>query len=398
MQGSHAWLLNQNLFPLEKVFISCEITATPEKEASNIQVRINEDNISADIEVSRTMLSQKIPESKKRNHLENNLAKIGMNSTGEIFVYLNENLRKKNRYFYCGNDMFYLNDFGSFGASENAIGKNSEKMKKNAMEWLLEEDVLKTELANPYTFTAEVLKKYIWSNEQQTIFICGEKESGKTSNLLQVLDMLCYYNVSTFEGDSVESLRNRKVSRKERVSKLEKILLTDGAEEVARASNLLQGFKSEKRETEVSVSVSVPIQSEMVSRQSQMSRKPSEVSRKTNEVSKKPSEKVRKNTELLKKQSEVSRKQTETMDRDPKVGVKTVQKPSRQDVYRLFNKELASAHLLLNSFIQVYEGNNRFSNGASLKILLSADEWSKFVGFSFSVNMLQSFRLLSKVS
>ena len=292
---------------------------------------------------------------------QDDLAKIPVNSLAEIYFYMNDRLRHHKKFFYCGNDLFYLNDFAHPRDSEEEHPDAKNMQKKQALDWLLNEDMLKTEFSNPFTFVTEVLKKYIWTKDQQAIILCGEKQSGKSTNLLSVLEMIYYYNDSSFVEDNFESIKNRKQSQKQRVHLLEHKISTEKALEIKELGAILETALSKRNKLTL----------------------------KGNDI----------NVNAGANNSDANNTNTTLLNSIasehglPDSGVQ-----NKEESYRLFNEKLSKAHKIINAIVQIYHGNDSFSNGASFKLLLDADESSKFVKFSYNIHLLQTFKLILKVN
>lgn len=334
-EGAACWVLNMNAAPVSRPFLSAKIVEVPEGDSDSIFVQLSDmesTNASdAPIPVSRDEVFQTLPQGSSADAFADDLSQMPVTSAAEVYWYLERKLAAKERYFYCGTDLFHLNDF-------NAHGPQAEQLQTAAMQqavdWLFKEELLKTDFASPPLFVAETLKRFIWTGEQQAIFLYGERQAGKTAQLRQVLDTVRFYNQSDFTPEKVESLRTRHQSVRARVSKLEEFITEHEEATIARAGSILP-----KRLTA-----------------------------------------------------------SKLADSDVKAAVADAPPPPRPaaEIHAEFNAQLERARLISELFLQVYTGDGRFANAAVLKLLLHADERCKFVSFTLSVHALQTFKVTTK--
>jgi hypothetical protein len=302
-----------------------------------------------------------LPEAVPKDAFRDNLSSIPVISNAEVFFYLNERLRRKDSYFYCGTDLFAINDREAHGPGPQQTPDQLRAANQKAVEWLFKEELLKADYAHPSMFVAEVLKRFIWTSEQQAIFLCGETGSGKTSNLPLIVQAVTHYNLSNFNREKVESLKAHNNSVMKRVSRLEEYILNNEEETLKKAGSILPSQGNELRKSSGNV----------------QSRKPSHRSSAVPRPSRAQSPTIR-----------------ASQARPSRVSINSA---AKEEVYAIFNQELEKALQIAHLFVQIYHGDGSFSNGGSLKIVLNADNSAKFVGFSLSVSALQSFKVTTKV-
>lgn len=348
--GTQCWLLNHNVAPIDKVFLGCTITRVSGPESNEVAVKLDEQLEVTDISVDKSFLFRALPHDHHRDAFSDDLAQIYQNSDAEVFHFLLEKLNQKDRYFYCGTDLFHINDWTAFPAGNSESPEQTRKALQKAVDWLFKEELLKTEFAHPAMFVSEILKRFIWTGEQQAVFLCGETESGKSGNVTGILDALAEYNLSNFSPEKIESLKAVRASMQKRVSKIEEFINLNEDQTIQRVNSILPTQAQEKK-----FSATRPNQPTFLG------------GRQTRGVS-------------------------------AVANLTEAQKNFRREVYSAFNKEVRRAVKIANLFVQVYQGGDKFSNGGCLKLLLEADDECKFVGFQISVSVLQSFKVIVRVS
>lgn len=335
-EGAACWVLNMNVATVNRPFLSAKIVEVPEGETDSIFVHLsdieNTNGSDAPIPVSREEVFQTLPQGFQNDRFSDDLSQMPVSSAAEVYWYLERKVEKKDRYFYCGTDLFHINDFNV----QTEAGHDQQKAMQQAVDWLFKEELLKTDYASPALFVAEVLKRFIWTGEQQAIFLYGEQSAGKTTQLRQILETVSFYNQSDFSPDKVESLRTRHQSVKRRVSKIEEFITEHEQATIARAGTILPKRLTSQKLTESDV----------------------------------------KNVSADK-----------TPDSRPV-----------HEIYADCNGQLNRARQIAELLLQIYSGDGRFSNAGVLKLLLHADEHCKFISFTLSVHALQSFKVTSKTA
>lgn len=354
-QGTKCWLLNKNVLKNDKVFLKCQVSDSL-SESAQVEVALEEDKVTAKVRVDRDSLFPKADT--PSNALTDDLSKLAVNSSAEVFLFLSDRLSLHKPYFYCGTDLFFLKDSSVDSRTAQPDPKTKADQMQAAVDWLLDEDTFKTEFSNPFTFTTEVLKRYMWTLEQQSIVFCGEKQSGKTSNLWSVLETVCHFNLSSVAKDKLEGVRVRNQSWKARVSLLEQKIAKEEADSVKRISALLPPDSSGTRKQSAN------------GRDTQQSGTTQGKQSKASAVGQKSSS------------GGFSLKQSIQSGSD-------LGKPVSR---KAFNESLMRCSRVGLSLVQVYSGNGVLSNAGVLKLTLSVDEEYKFVGFAYSTHLLQSFR------
>lgn len=145
----------------------------------------------------------------------------------EIFQYLLDKLKKNRSYFFCGFDLFYLNNFNTSLIDQKSRVKiddtNSEKKRAKigkAIQWLAKPHSVKPETANLYNFIAFLLKNNSIAKTRQVVVIQGEKASGKSTQLNCVLDFFRFLGKTEFLSNKNEA--REQVWRMETVGNIRK--------------------------------------------------------------------------------------------------------------------------------------------------------------------------------
>jgi len=454
-EDAKVWVLNQNLISSKRIFLEGVVLATPSEENQLVSIEVTTDNQKATIEVSHEIVFQRtiLPKNKQIN-LED-LAKIQYNNHAEIFRFLSEKLKLQKRYFECGVDLFYINDYSLM--DPNIVTQEGltiqRKLMKEAVDWLIDEKSLKPSQANPYSFLASLIKNYWWSLEVQTVFLCGEYQSGKSANFNKLLEFIGYYNVSSVDSFDLESVRNRNISLKQRVTELEKFIQEN---QVIR-NPTITAEDAVKIPDEHRESVVRPVQSvfsfnvkedgnnddnevpgDRKATQGQSNRpskisnvkKPSTQAPKFSSAQSKGKQSNLSQQPIKSKESVTSQNQSKIFRNTsieegkntkrsvsksgatikPDINGSSLQKsntmsaPSqlktkaqRAELYESFRRELQNANAVLESFIRCLEKTGTVSSAALTVLRLETDERHKFIGFNFKVRMLRTHRLLGYV-
>jgi hypothetical protein len=453
-ENAKVWVLNQNLLNSKRIFLEGVVVAVPSEDDQLVSVEVTTDNQKATIEVSHEIVFQRTVLAKNKQLNLEDLAKIQYNNHAEIFRFLSEKLKVQKRYFECGVDFFYINDYSLMDpnvATQEAVVVQ-RKLMKEAVDWLGDEKSLKPNQANPFSFLASLIKNYWWSLEVQTVFLCGEYQSGKSANFNKLIEFIGYYNVSSVDSFDLESIRNRNISLKQRVTELEKFIEENPVirnptltasdfvklpdENKQSSLNPVQSIfsfnvKDEANESNPNIEDTKAIQDQS-NRPSKLSnaKKPttqvpkfSSVSKgKLSNVSHQPikskesvtsqnNSKVFRNTSIDKNKTNKKSVSKGKTSSKPDINGSSLQKSSkmptpsqlktktqRAELYEAFKRELQNANVVLEPFVRCFEKNGMVSSAALTVIRLDTDERHKFIGFNFKVRMLRTHRLLGQVS
>ena len=458
-EGANVWVLNQNVLSSKRIFLEGVVLATPSSDSELVSVEITTANQKAVVEVSHEIVFQRASFPKNKPPVIEDLAKIQYNNHAEIFRFLSEKLKLQKRYFECGVDLFYLNDYSLTHPnipSQDGVAIQKKQMRE-AVDWLIDEKSLKPDQANPFSFLASLIKNYWWSLEVQTVFLCGEYQGGKSANFNKLIEFIGYYNVSSIEASDLESVRNRNISLKQRITELEKFIQENQSirNPTIATDNRLQ-VSGKHRE-----SVAHPVESvfsfnvkddntndeaerKADRKQTQgQSNRPSKISSSKKNSSQIPkfSSAQSKGKQSNSSQHPIKSKESLTSQNQSKVlrnssidngkngknsvskgksdskakekrqtngsALKNSKKESapaplkaktqRDELYEVFKNELQIANSVLEPFTRCFEKTGTVSSAALTVLRLETDERHKFIGFNFKVRMLRTHRLLGYV-
>lgn len=133
------------------------------------------------------------------------IVNVNYNNRGEIFQFLLDKLNKHKSYFFCGFDLFYLNNFNTNlidSSLQVNLGLSNVESQKNqigrAIRWLAKPHAVKPSHANIFNFVSFLLKNNSIAKKRQVVVIQGEKASGKGTQMTSVLEFFKYLGKTEF--------------------------------------------------------------------------------------------------------------------------------------------------------------------------------------------------------
>lgn len=423
-EAAACWVLNQNVLASKRLFLEGRLLQTPESPNAEVAVAVQTENQKAEISVPFELVFERL----EGKFGDDDLAKIPVNNHAEIFRFLNERLVRQRRYFECGVDLFFLNDFALSDPNSPTpdVAATERKQIKEALNWLFDENSLKPSGANAFAFMAGLLKSYWWTLEPQTALLCGEQQSGKSANFSKLLDFIGEYNLSAVEPVALESVRARNISARERLSRLESFIHEKPSElsrvpEPAKSSTAQfdqlplekpslgqkdslfsfnhdgrpeQPSRTELRQNQKSTvqKLSIPsfntVKSKTKGKQS------------TAEVQRSLSRGTSKAKESVISAKGPAQVRGESKSRGPSLDRSAQQKPApnvRAVIYESFRTELWHAKTAIEPLTRHLHRNGVTGSSAAVVLKLEADDRLKFVGFNFKVRLLRTHELVSHV-
>ena len=213
------WVHNKNILPGKRIFLPVTILEDAGKLVDKARVSLEYEKFKSKITVEKEWLYKAADlEASDIVQIED-MAYLPENNRAEIFRYLCEREEQNKNYFHCGLDLFFINnmnkvimDFDNKILISHLSNSDKEAMKSEALKWMLDENTLKPSSADPFIFTASVLKNFFFTFEKQLVIMNGEYNSGKGGHLREFIDFILYYN-GIQDFDTVAQSTRRRYSR-----------------------------------------------------------------------------------------------------------------------------------------------------------------------------------------
>ena len=330
--GSFCWLYNDNIFPSKHVFFRVSIIKVLSPTLTSVLFK--HERISQEIKVPRNLLFP-LDDGVEPEKVEN-LAGLRYHNRGEIFNVISAREARGMKYFLCGTDLFCIANMNS---EEEPIDNSAEEMSELA-NWLVDETTVVPPKASPIRFIAQALRQHLITGEQMTVFITGAAGSGKTGHFELFMKFADAFN----RGEATPTMQPRRDSQKEKQQKVESIIAANARNQGNSLGSLISKLSQAPK---LEMSLSPP----------------------------------RKNVDYGPKEPSLA-----TDGRRPIGGDAEARRP----LYAAFWRELRVAWAALAPLTRWAGPGSRGGSAAVVSLLLETDEFGRFVGFRFAVEMLRT--------
>lgn len=148
------------------------------------------------------------------------IANLKENNRAEIFNFINQKSQNGQKFFHCGTDLFYILNLNIQQSPDTAERADFATL----ADWILDEKTLMPTRASPQHFIALAIKQFLLTNEKQTIFITGERKSGKSENFDALLEFICLFNTGSISSSSIQSVNSHRMTLGQKQKRLESII------------------------------------------------------------------------------------------------------------------------------------------------------------------------------